>query len=171
VDRSDHAVEKMKSKIRRKAHKLYLWRKKNHADYDRTAKAMIRSFDRLFYDLSGSGDFTWTRFYFPLITSSKGLHQIGQSFAYLLRALGVTCHKNYSIVSCNTTQNTVHIECINAGSDRLSKSRVGLYNDIIQGMINLNNRINHGIIEFNVSRMLSAYVNSISVRSSRSKRF
>ena len=89
----------MKSKIRRKAHKLYLWRKKNHADYDRAAKAMIRSFDRLFYDLSGSGDFTWTRFYFPLITSSKGLHKIDEYMVMYLRYLysGRHTKANYRI--------------------------------------------------------------------------
>ena len=99
VDLSEHAIEKMKAKIRRKAHKLYRWRKKNGADYDRAAKAMIRSFDSLFYDISGSGDFTWTRFYFPLITSSAGLHRIDEYMVMYLRYLysGRHTKSNYRI--------------------------------------------------------------------------
>ncbi len=93
VDLSCHTIEKMKAKIRRKAKKLSSWRKKNGAEYDRTAKAMIRSFDRTFYDLSGNSEFTWTRFYFPLITVTDGLHEIDEYMVQYLRYLYSGHHK------------------------------------------------------------------------------
>ena len=48
---------------------------------------MIRSFDRKFYDLQGDNSFTWTRFYFPVITVSDGLHQIDETMLEYLRYL------------------------------------------------------------------------------------
>ena len=99
IDLSAAAVSKMKGKIRRKAKKLYRWRKKNNADYDRAASAMIRSFDRIFYDLSGTGEFTWTRYYFPVITADKGLKEIDAYMLEYLRYLYTGKHtkKNYRI--------------------------------------------------------------------------
>ena len=48
---------------------------------------MIRSFDYRFYDLTGNHDFTWTRFYFPVINDDKGLHQIDEYMLEHLRYL------------------------------------------------------------------------------------
>ena len=87
VDLSKNTIRKMKAKIRRKARRLYAWRKKTGSDYDRAAKAMIRSMDRVFYDLFGTNQFTWTRFYFPLITVSTGLHEIDEYCLMYLRYL------------------------------------------------------------------------------------
>ncbi len=99
VDLSRNTVRKMKAKIRRKAHRLYAWRKKTGSDYDRTAAAMIRSMDRIFYDLFGTNRFTWTRFYFPLITVSSGLHEIDEYYLMYLRYLESGRHTkaNYRI--------------------------------------------------------------------------
>ena len=48
---------------------------------------MINSFDRKFYDLSGTNDFTWTRFYFPVITTTEGLKEIDGYMQKYLRYL------------------------------------------------------------------------------------
>ena len=87
IDLSEATIEKMKGKIRRKARSLYRWRTQKKASYERTAAAMIRSFDRKFYDLQGDNSFTWTRFYFPVITVSDGLHQIDETMLEYLRYL------------------------------------------------------------------------------------
>ena len=99
IDISDVTVEKMKGKIRRKAHSIYRWKKRNKADYARAARSMIRSFDYRFYDLSGNNGFTWTRFYFPVITVSDGLHKIDQTMVQYLRYLETGRHykRNYDI--------------------------------------------------------------------------
>ena len=60
---------------------------------------MIRSFDHRFYDLSGSGDYTWIRFYFPVIDDVSGLRQIDESMLEYLRYLYSGRHYkgNYAI--------------------------------------------------------------------------
>ena len=87
IDLADITIEKMKGKIRRKAHSIYRWRKRKKASYDKTARAFINSFDHKFYDLSGNNAFTWTRFYFPLLNCSDGLHEIDEYMLEYLRYL------------------------------------------------------------------------------------
>ena len=87
IDLAAATIEKMKGKIRRKARKIYRWRQKKGASFEKAAKAMINSFDRKFYDLSGTNDFTWTRFYFPVITSTEGLKEIDGYMQKYLRYL------------------------------------------------------------------------------------
>ena len=60
---------------------------------------MIRSFDLKFYDLTGNNDFTWTRFYFPVLTSSEGLREIDEYLVRYLRYLysGRQYKGNYKI--------------------------------------------------------------------------
>ncbi|MBR2545853.1 MAG: hypothetical protein IKE93_06795 [Erysipelotrichaceae bacterium] len=87
IDLSDTAIRKMQGKIRRKARGLYRWRQKNGYSFEKTAVAMIRSFDNRFYDLTGNNEFTWTRFYFPVLTVSDGLHKIDEYMQMYLRYL------------------------------------------------------------------------------------
>ena len=87
IDLSDTAIRKMQGKIRRKARGLYRWRQKNGYSFEKAARAMIRSFDNRFYDLSGTNEFTWTRFYFPVLTVSNGLHKIDEYMQMYLRYL------------------------------------------------------------------------------------
>ena len=87
IDLADATVNKMKGKIRRKARSLYRKKERKGLSYDKTAIMMISHFDRVFYDLSGSNDFTWSRFYFPIITTGDGLHQIDEYMQMYLRYL------------------------------------------------------------------------------------
>ncbi|MBO4919637.1 MAG: group II intron reverse transcriptase domain-containing protein [Erysipelotrichaceae bacterium] len=99
IDLSDITIEKMQGKIRRKAMKLFRERKRKGLQYEKTARAMIRSFDQKFYDLTGRNDFTWIRFYFPVITSDKGLEKIDRYMLEYLRYLYSGRHYkgNYAI--------------------------------------------------------------------------
>lgn len=99
IDLSCATIEKMKHKIRRKAKKLYRRRKEKKTDYDAAARAMIRSFDSMFYDFSGHHEFTWIRFYFPMITVTDGLHAIDEYMQQYLRYLysGRHTKANYRI--------------------------------------------------------------------------
>ena len=87
IDLSDVTVTKMKGKIRRYAKKLYRKRKRAGKDFDWALKTMIRHFDAKFYDFTGDHEFTWTRFYFPVITDDKGLHAIDAYMQEYLRFL------------------------------------------------------------------------------------
>ena len=60
---------------------------------------MIRSFDNKLYDMTGRNEFTWTRFYFPVITCADGLSEIDRYMVQYLRFLksGKHCKGNYSV--------------------------------------------------------------------------
>ena len=87
IDLSDGAIKKLKAKISRKARSLYRWRNRKKVDYDRAATVMIKTFDNKLYNLSDRNDFTWTRFYFPVLTSDKGLKIIDEYMLEHLRYL------------------------------------------------------------------------------------
>ncbi len=99
IDISETTIRKMKGKIRRKARKLYVNRKKKNQSFRRAARAMISSFDHKFYDFKGDNDFTWIRFYFPLINCIDGLHEIDQYMIMYLRYLysGRHSKSNYKV--------------------------------------------------------------------------
>lgn len=82
VDLSEVTKHKMKAKIRRKANKLYRWRMKKDVSFEKTAKVMIRVFNRKFYDESDENRFSWSRWFFPLLTTDEGLKELD---AYLIQ--------------------------------------------------------------------------------------
>ncbi|MGN1148032.1 MAG: reverse transcriptase domain-containing protein [Lachnospiraceae bacterium] len=87
VDLSDITKEKMKAKIKRKAHSLYRWRTRKHADFDRTAKAMIRTFNKKFYDEQEENSFTWSRWFFPVLNTTDGLKELDTYLIQYIRYL------------------------------------------------------------------------------------
>ncbi|MBQ5951208.1 MAG: hypothetical protein IJL66_03545 [Lachnospiraceae bacterium] len=92
IDLAPATVRKMQGKIRRKAAALWRWRKRTGASFERAASAMIRSFDRRFYDLTGTNEFSWIRFYFPVITRTEGLRAIDRTLVQYLRYLSSGRH-------------------------------------------------------------------------------
>lgn len=82
IDISSVTADKLKGKIRRKAHALYRWRTRKDADFERAAKAMIRTFNKKFYNEMDEDLFTWSRWFFPVITTDKSLAELD---AYLLQ--------------------------------------------------------------------------------------
>jgi hypothetical protein len=87
VDLSSVTVGKMKDKIRRKARSVMRRRDRKGYSFEKAARTLIRSMDEKLYDLSGSNDFTWTRFYFPVITVTDGLAEIDRHMVRYLRYL------------------------------------------------------------------------------------
>lgn len=81
IDLSRATKSKTKAKIRRKAKALYRWSRKKGLSYDKAARAMIKRFNRKFYDDTHEGDFSWSRWFFPLLTTAEGLKEID---AYML---------------------------------------------------------------------------------------
>ena len=92
IDLSDVTAEKMKGKIRRKARSIYRWRIRNKKTFEEAAIKMIRSFDNKMYDLTGTNSFTWTRFYFPVLTCDEGMRKIDETMVQYLRYLSSGRH-------------------------------------------------------------------------------
>ncbi len=99
IDLSDVTIAKIKAKIRRKCRALYRWRLKKGVDFDHAAAVVIRVFNRKFYDLDEEYDFTWSRWFFPVLTSDAGLHEIDEYFVSELRYIYSGRHYkgNYAI--------------------------------------------------------------------------
>ncbi len=82
VDLSQVTKNKLKAKIRRKAKALYRWRKQKDVDFERTARKMIQIFNKKFYDDLDENRFTWSRWFFPVLTTDEGLREMD---AYMLQ--------------------------------------------------------------------------------------
>ena len=100
IDLSRVTVTKMKAKIRRKARSLYRKKTRKNLSYEKAARELISHFDRVFYDIYGTGAFTWIRFYFPVITTDEGLKEIDECMREYLRYLKSGRHYkgNYSVI-------------------------------------------------------------------------
>ncbi|MDR0837535.1 MAG: hypothetical protein LBM94_04915 [Propionibacteriaceae bacterium] len=78
IDLSSTTKTKLKGKIRRKARALRRWMLRKSADPEVAMRALIRVFNRKFYSLHDPNDLTWARWFFPLLTTSDGLHEIDE---------------------------------------------------------------------------------------------
>ncbi len=87
VDLSEVTKNKLKAKIKRKAHALYRWRLKKGADFEGTAKAMIRTFNKKLYDETDENRFTWSRWFFPVLTTDEGLKELDAYLVQYIRYL------------------------------------------------------------------------------------
>lgn len=99
VDLADSSVRKMKARIKRKAATLLRRKNKRALDGDKTAKTMIRIFERKFFGKTEKHDFTWSRWYFPVLTTDKGLHELDEYLIQNIRYLYTGRHYkgNYRI--------------------------------------------------------------------------
>ena len=98
IDLSSISKQKIKSKIKRTCKKLRKWMINNNASYDRAIKAVIRKFNRKFFSLSNT-ELTWQLWYFPVINTTKSLHEIDLYFQDNLRFIKTGKHnkKNYNL--------------------------------------------------------------------------
>ena len=99
IDLADSSVRKMKAKIKRKTAKLLRWKNKNHLSGDKAAKAMIKVFDRKFFGKDSEHDLTWSRWFFPVLTTDAGLHALDAYLVENIRCLYTGRHYkgNYRI--------------------------------------------------------------------------
>ena len=128
IDLSLVTRRKIKGKIRRKARALRRWmlRKQKEAPElvgegqegsnvgcsleeqaqggvpsltDRAVRAYIRSFNAKFYDSRGGSDLTWARWFFPLLTTSEGLHEVDLYLQQYARWIptGRFCARNFRL--------------------------------------------------------------------------
>ena len=99
VDLSQASIRKMKAKIKRKAAAFYRRKNKKALDGDKAARAMIKTFERKFYGETEKHDFTWSRWYFPVLTTDKGLHELDRYLVENIRFIYTGRHYkgNYRI--------------------------------------------------------------------------
>ena len=76
TDISPVTVEKLKKKMRRKARALRRWQQRNDLPPEKAAAAFLRVFRRKLLEGGGAHMLTWSRWFFPVITTTESLHRI-----------------------------------------------------------------------------------------------
>ena len=87
IDIAPASVTKLKQKMRRKARALDRWYHREGIDGTRAAAAFIRIFNHKLLEVNEDSDLTWSLWFFPVITTSKSLHDIDLYAQDLLRFL------------------------------------------------------------------------------------
>ncbi len=93
IDLSDTTLRKTKAKIKRKADALRRWSRSKNLPYEKGAIGLIHAMNRKFFgtptaDDAGdeeTKDFTWSRWFFPNLTTDKGLKLIDTYFQEYIR--------------------------------------------------------------------------------------
>lgn len=100
IDISDITKKKIKGKIKRASRKIRRWMLKKNAEKERALKAMNKKFNQKFYSYQTSDELTWSKWYFPILTTTKGLEEIDHYMQENLRYLvtGKYNKKNYEKV-------------------------------------------------------------------------
>ena len=76
IDVSRVSVQKLKTKMRRKARAIKRWRESTGKEGWMAAKAFIKHFNKKLYTSESSSEVNWSWWYFPLITTDKSLKEI-----------------------------------------------------------------------------------------------
>ena len=87
IDIAPASVTKLKGKMRRKARALDRWYHREGLDGTKAAAAFIRIFNHKLLEVNEDSDLTWSLWFFPVITTSKSLHEIDLYAQELLRFL------------------------------------------------------------------------------------
>ena len=73
---SDVTMQKIKGKIKRKARSIYRWKIKKGASNQKAMSVFARAINRKFFGKNDGNEFTWTRWFFPLIDTDNDLRII-----------------------------------------------------------------------------------------------
>ena len=92
IDISASTVKKMKGKISRHARALMRWRKRKDVDTERAMEAMIRHYNRKFFEDDDPETLNWSRWYFPVINQTDGLKEIDRYLQQQIRFLSTGKH-------------------------------------------------------------------------------
>lgn len=96
---STSTIKKMKGKISRRARAMMRWRKRKGVSAERAMEAMIRHYDKKFFEDDDPESLTWSRWFFPVINRTEGLREIDQYLQQELRFLSTGRHTkaNYRV--------------------------------------------------------------------------
>ena len=89
IDLSANTIRKMKVKIKRKAHALRRWADRKNLSGERAARGFIKAMNKKLYtykyqEVRGT-EFSWSRWFFPCITTDKGLKIIDEYLQKYIR--------------------------------------------------------------------------------------
>ena len=103
IDIAKAAREKMKGKIRRKAHSLRRWASKSGKNPVYAMKGIINSFNRKFFESDDPDTLSWSRWYFPVVNRTEGFSEIDHYLQDSIRFLATGKHNggNYRIRYAN----------------------------------------------------------------------
>ena len=87
IDIAPATLLKLKQKMRRKARALRRWAQRGDHTGEQAAKAFLRVFDRKLLESPGDNELSWSRWFFPLITTSESLRAIDRYAQDCLRFL------------------------------------------------------------------------------------
>lgn len=98
IDISDVSLEKMKSKMRRKSRALVRWKEIKHKSSEAAISAFIKKFNKKLYETTDIHETNWSRWYFPIITTDKGLKEIDKYMQQCIRFISTGKHtkSNYN---------------------------------------------------------------------------
>lgn len=85
IDISKNTIEKIKGKIRRKCRALFRWKNRNQLEAEKAIKATIKIFNNKFYSHEYNNEHSWSRWFFPYLTTDKSLKLIDEYFISHLR--------------------------------------------------------------------------------------
>lgn len=99
IDISIVSKQKIKGKIKRLSRKLRRWMLKKDAKPERAILAMNRKINKKFYGMNNNNELTWELWYFPIINTTRGIHEIDLYVQQALRYIATGKHnkKNYNI--------------------------------------------------------------------------
>lgn len=92
IDISGATLKKMKGKISRQARSLKRWRNRQGIAAEPAMKALIRYFNRKFFESDDPETLTWSRWFFPVINQVEGLREIDQYLQQNIRFLATGKH-------------------------------------------------------------------------------
>ena len=98
IDVSKISVQKLKSKMKRKAKALRRWAEVNNKDGWIAARAFIKHFNKKLYTSESNSEVNWSWWYFPLITTERSLKQIDSYMQECVRfvATGIRTKSRFS---------------------------------------------------------------------------
>ncbi len=85
IDLSNHAIRKMKKKIKRKSRALRKWALTKNISLEKAMKSMNKIFNYKFFCDRKGKELNWSIWYFPVINSVTGLEEIDRYFQNNLR--------------------------------------------------------------------------------------
>ena len=87
IDVCESSLKKIKAKMKRKTRALARWASKRKLPKEKAAVAFIKKFNAKLYDNPIHNELTWTRWYFPVINTTKGLENIDDYMQECIRYL------------------------------------------------------------------------------------
>ena len=87
IDIAPASLEKIKAKMRRKTRALMRWRQRGGHSGEKAAAAFIRVFNRKLLESPADNELSWSRWFFPLITTTGSLRVIDRYAQDCLRYL------------------------------------------------------------------------------------